>query len=102
VPATTEPTQAVAIDPGGIVSIPIVGWRLPLPQVPETMTLPFVGWRITAPERESAAYYAVIGGLVVAEVIEWPVALLLAGGHLLAAQTRYRGLRGAIEGLETV
>jgi hypothetical protein len=102
VTATEKPDPTPATGRDGIVSIPVVGWRVPLPQVPATVTMPIVGWRITAPERESAAYYAVLGGLVLLEVVEWPLAVLLAAGHLLATQTRYRGLRGATEALETL
>ena len=82
------------------VPIPFTSWRLPLPSVPDDVTLPLVHWTITAPERESAAYYAVLGGLVAVEVIDWPIGVLLAAGHLLATQHRYRALAGVAEAIE--
>jgi hypothetical protein len=87
-------------DAGGSVPIPFTGWRLSLPEVPDTVTLPFVHISITAPERESAAYYLVLGGLVAAEVIEWPIGVLLATSHVLAKRHRFRALEGAIEAFE--
>jgi hypothetical protein len=97
---TDKPESPAEHGDDGAVTIPLIGWRLPLPSVPDSITLPIVNFEITAPERESAAYYLVLGGLVAAEVIEWPLGLLLATGHLLAKQQRYRALEGAVDALE--
>jgi hypothetical protein len=87
-------------DAAGSVPIPFTSWRLSLPEVPDTVTLPVVHVRVTAPERESAAYYLVLGGLVAAEVIEWPIGVLLATSHVLAKRHRFRALEGAFEAVE--
>jgi hypothetical protein len=51
----------------------------------------------------SAPQLAYVGGVVVlaaAEVVSWPVGLLLAAGHLLAADRDSRTLQGFGEALE--
>ena len=87
-------------DADSSVPIPFASWRLTLPQVPDTVTLPLVHVRVTATERESVAYYLVLGGLVAAEVIEWPIGALLVTSHVLAKRHRFRALEGAVEALE--
>ena len=48
------------------------------------------------PALAHAAYYAVLGGFVLAELVEPPVALLLAAGHLLLqSHNRYLQEAGA-------
>lgn len=87
-------------------TLPLIGWRvtaptLPaLPTMPDEITLPVVGWTVNANEREAIAYYAVLGGLVAIEVVEWPLAALFVAGHVLARHTHYKGLEGAVEALE--
>ncbi|MGW4125151.1 hypothetical protein [Nocardia sp. NPDC004711] len=44
--------------------------------------LPVIG-RVRIPRPEQLAYYGVLGALAAAEIIEWPVALVLATGHWL-------------------
>ncbi len=98
------------------LAVPFTGWRVPvpsislpalpsislpsLPQIPDSITLPVTGSEVNATERESVAYYAVLGGLVAVEVIEWPIAVLFFAGHFLARQHRFRALAGAAEALE--
>ena len=40
---------------------------------------------VRVPEPQRLTYYAAIGALGVLGVLEWPVALVLAGGHALAS-----------------
>lgn len=47
-----------------------------------SVELPLVG-RIHLPPPEQLAFYGVVGALAVAEVIDWPIALLVATGHAL-------------------
>ena len=88
------------------ITLPFTGWRvtvptLPaLPTLPDEITLPVVGWTVNATEREAIAYYAVLGGLVAIQVVEWPLAALFVAGHVLARHTHYKGLEGAVEALE--
>jgi hypothetical protein len=46
------------------------------------------------------AYYAGIGVLAAFGVIEWPLALVIVGGHLLADQQAFVRLRGLGEAIE--
>ena len=47
------------------------------------LDVPLVG-TVTLPPPEQLAFYAGVGTLAVLEIIEWPVALVLAAGHALA------------------
>lgn len=44
--------------------------------------LPVVG-RVGIPRPEQLAYYGALGALAAAEIIDWPVAVVLAAGHWL-------------------
>jgi hypothetical protein len=56
--------------------------------------------RIETPPIEHLVFYAGLGVLAAIEIIEWPVALLLTAGHLLADLTNRPGLQGLGEVLE--
>jgi hypothetical protein len=47
-----------------------------------TVELPLVG-RVRLPRPEQLAYYGALGALAAVEIIDWPVALILAAGHVL-------------------
>lgn len=47
--------------------------------------LPVLG-TVAVPPPEQIAYFAVMGLMVAFEVIEWPIAVTIAAGHLLAAE----------------
>jgi xanthosine utilization system XapX-like protein len=65
----------------GVVDLPVIGTvRLPAP--------------------EHIAYYGAIGLLVALEVIDWPVAVLIAGGHALANRQHGRTIQELAEALE--
>ena len=49
---------------------------------------------------ERLAWYAGLGVMAVVEVIEWPLALVIAVGHELAYRARTRALRELAEGIE--
>ena len=61
--------------------------------------LPVVG-TVTRPPPDRIAYYCALGVLAAVEVIEWPVALVIGTGHLLADQHWSRILRGVGEAAE--
>jgi hypothetical protein len=63
------------------------------------LTLPVVG-AVTLPAKEELAFLAGVGLLAVAEIVEWPVALVLIVGHTLAKRRRDKVLRGFGEALE--
>ncbi|MBV9514755.1 MAG: hypothetical protein JO280_12055 [Mycobacteriaceae bacterium] len=48
------------------------------------VTLPVVG-NVRIPRPEQLAYYGALAGLAALEVIDWPVALVIAAGHVLAS-----------------
>ncbi|KAA0107899.1 hypothetical protein [Mycolicibacterium sp. P1-5] len=48
-----------------------------------SVTLPILG-SVKLPRPEELAYYGALTALAAAEIIEWPIALILATGHALA------------------
>jgi hypothetical protein len=63
------------------------------------ITLPALG-RISLGPPDQLAYFAGIATLTALEIIEWPVAAVIATGHLLAEQRRSNTLRAFGEALE--
>jgi hypothetical protein len=61
--------------------------------------LPIVG-TVHLPRPEQLAYYGAVGVLLALEVIDWPIALLVASGHALAQQQHNRAIQQFGEGLE--
>ena len=61
--------------------------------------LPVLG-RVCLPSPEQLAFYGAVGVLAAAEIIEWPVALVLATGHLLMQEEHSRVAREVGEALE--
>ncbi|MFL6054443.1 MAG: hypothetical protein ACJ72W_16220 [Actinoallomurus sp.] len=61
--------------------------------------LPVLG-EVTLPPPERLVYYAALGLLATLEVIEWPIALVVGTGHLLADQQHRKLVRGLGEALE--
>lgn len=64
------------------------------------VTLPVLHSRVPLPAPEHVAYYGAIGVLAALEVIEWPVAAIIAGGHLLASHSRNQVAEGVGQGAE--
>jgi hypothetical protein len=64
-----------------------------------SITLPGVG-QLRLPPPDHLAYLAGITTLAVLDIIEWPIALTLAVGHLLADQRRNKILHDFGEALE--
>lgn len=56
------------------------------------LTLPVVG-TVSVPARRDLAYIGGIAALAALSVIEWPIALTLAAGHLLASTRGSKVLR---------
>ena len=62
--------------------------------------LPVLG-EVAVPPTDKLAYYLGIGALATLQVIEWPIALVITAGHLLADQ-HLSGLAGGLgEALES-
>jgi len=60
------------------------------------------GTRLETPPVEHLAFYAGVVLLAAADIIEWPVALVVTAGHLLTGLTKRPGLAELGEGLDEV
>ena len=65
------------------------------------MNLPVVG-SVEIPRPEQLAYFGGLAALAALDLIEWPVALVIAAGHLLASNHRNRILEELGEAIEDV
>lgn len=63
------------------------------------INLPLVG-RVAVPRPEQLAYYGGLAALAALELIDWPVALVIGTGHLLASNHRNQILEELGEALE--
>ncbi|WP_433530823.1 hypothetical protein ACQPYA_01415 [Micromonospora sp. CA-263727] len=63
------------------------------------MEIPGLG-EVAVPPPDKLAYYAGIGVLAALQVIEWPLALVITAGHLLADQHLSGLAKGVGEALE--
>jgi hypothetical protein len=63
--------------------------------------VPGVG-TVPVPPPERMVYYAGVGALAVLGVVEWPLALVIVAGHLLADQQTFGRIRGLGEAMEAV
>ena len=61
--------------------------------------LPILG-RVNIPRPEQLAYFGGLAALAAVEIIDWPVALIIATGHALASQHRNRLVEELGEALE--
>lgn len=66
-----------------------------------SIDLPMVG-RVRIPHPEQVAYYGALAVLAAVEVIDWPIALALAAGHALVANSHNRVVEELGEALEEV
>jgi hypothetical protein len=62
--------------------------------------LPVVG-EVVVPPPERVVYYAGMGVLAAVGLIEWPLAVAVAAGHVLADQRMFSRLRGLGEAAES-
>jgi hypothetical protein len=61
--------------------------------------LPVLG-EVAVPPTDKMAYYLGLGALAVLQIIEWPLALVVAAGHLLADQHLSALARGVGDALQ--
>lgn len=64
-----------------------------------TVDMPLLG-RVRIPRPEQLAFYGALAALAAVEIIEWPVALVLAAGHVLVQDEHSRVAREVGEALE--
>ncbi|MGC5018803.1 hypothetical protein [Micromonospora sp. DT47] len=62
--------------------------------------IPMLG-EVAVPPPDKVAYYAGLGVLAALQVIEWPLALVITAGHLLADQHMSGLAKGLGEALES-
>ncbi|MGO9656181.1 hypothetical protein [Mycobacterium sp.] len=65
------------------------------------VNLPLVG-KVEIPRPEALAYYGALAALAAFELIDWPVAVVIAAGHLLASNHHNRILEELGEAIEEV
>ncbi len=63
------------------------------------INLPVIG-QVEIPRPEALAYYGGLAALAALELIDWPVAVVIAAGHLLASNHRNRLLEELGEAIE--
>ncbi|ACC39199.1 conserved hypothetical protein [Mycobacterium marinum M] len=63
------------------------------------VNLPFVG-QVEVPRPEQLAYYGGLAALAALELIEWPVAVVIAAGHVMASNHHNRLLEELGEAME--
>jgi hypothetical protein len=65
-----------------------------------SVTLPGSDTKINLPDRAGLAWYAGIGVMAAAELIEWPVAVLVAGTHFIQNHSHQRDIQELAEGIQ--
>jgi hypothetical protein len=63
------------------------------------VNLPLVG-KVEVPRPEQLAYYSGLAALAAFELIDWPVALVIAAGHILASNHHNKILEELGEAIE--
>lgn len=64
------------------------------------ITVPLVGWRLPVPPPELLTFYGGLAALAAIDLVDWPLAVVIAIGHELA-RSRRPGLRGLGESVES-
>jgi hypothetical protein len=65
------------------------------------VTVPVIG-QVEIPRPEQLAYYGGLAALAAFELIDWPVALVIAAGHILASNHHNRILEELGEAIEEI
>jgi hypothetical protein len=55
---------------------------------------------VTLPPRDRLIFYAGLGALAAFEVVEWPIAMIVGVGHMLADQRHWGAAKEAGEAME--
>jgi hypothetical protein len=62
------------------------------------MRIPYIDLNVNRPDRSTLAWYAGIGTMTAAGLVEWPLALVIVTGNVVAENARSRTVSGAAEG----
>lgn len=65
------------------------------------MRIPLIDLQVDTPTRGSLAWYGGVGVMAATGLLEWPLAAVVAAGHLISENTRSQTVSGAAEGAES-
>lgn len=65
------------------------------------MKLPVLDLELNKPTRSSLAWYGGISAMAAFGLIEWPLAAVVAAGHLISENSRSEAVTGAAEGAQS-
>ncbi len=65
------------------------------------MKIPIVAIELHKPTRGSLAWYGTLTAMTAVGFIEWPLAVVVATGHLVSENSRSQAVSGAAEGAES-
>lgn len=68
---------------------------------PPSVSIPGTDTRINLPDRPALAWYAGIGAMAAMELIEWPIALVITGTHLIENHVHSRSIQELADGIES-
>ncbi len=71
-----------------------------LRQGPPAVEVPGTRTKVNLPNRSGLLWYAGIGVMAAAELVEWPIALLLAGTHFVENHSHSRDMQELAEGVD--
>ncbi|GAC1304742.1 MAG: hypothetical protein NVSMB16_00010 [Acidimicrobiales bacterium] len=74
--------------------------REKMPPPTPGVTLPVTGWVVPLPTSAQLPWIAGLGIAAAIELIDWPVAILLAVGHTIMTNSKNEQLRELAEGIE--
>jgi hypothetical protein len=65
------------------------------------MRIPLVDVQLHRPTRGSVGWYAAIGAMAATGLVEWPLAAIVAAGHLISENSKSPTVSGVAEGAES-
>lgn len=101
-----QQTSSASLTPGALLRHLNVGegadrLRAEVDRLHQTgIRLPLLGWRLPVPPPELLTFYTGLAALAALELVDWPVAVVIAVGHELA-RSRRPGMRGLGESVES-
>jgi hypothetical protein len=67
---------------------------------PPSISVPAIGTKVNLPDRSGLAWYAGLGAMAAVELIEWPIALLVAGTHFIEHHAHSRDIQELADGID--
>jgi hypothetical protein len=65
------------------------------------MKVPVLELELNKPTRGSLAFYATLTAVTAAGIVEWPLAAVVAVGHVISENSHSEAVSGAAEGAES-